>query len=63
MVKCQKIVMPLLRHSGFGIRSSLVIRPSSFLLEHHDRAERYRKQQICGTRPRILFRKRVAIQG
>src|SRR5437868_1564372 len=63
MINRPSTTTSVFRHWGFGLRSSFVVRLSSFPVAHHDCTEEQLGQRFCRTCPRILLGKRAIIEG
>ena len=63
MINRPSTTTSVFRHWGFGLRSSFVVRRSSFPVARHDCTEEQLGQRFCGTCPRIFLGKRAIIEG
>src|SRR2546430_4656728 len=63
MINRPSTTTSVFRHWGFGLRSSFVVRRSSFPVARHDCTEEQLGQRFCGTCPRIFRGKRAIIEG
>src|SRR6266487_36839 len=63
MIKRPSTTTSVVRHWGFGLHSSFVIRHSSFPVARHDRTEEQLGQRICRAGSHVFLRKRPLVKS